>query len=85
MIVNLLTSQIKLREYLPRDWQKILQRKFWTIPHTLVKDKIIYRRKRVFLLAIRGLTQKEISKMINCSLSTIEKDFNAIREGEIFL
>jgi len=50
------------------------------LPLSLMKDKVMYRRKRVFKLAVLGLHQKEIAEKIHCSLSTIEKDFHAIRK-----
>ncbi|MBT5842968.1 MAG: hypothetical protein HOK63_00370 [Thaumarchaeota archaeon] len=51
------------------------------LPLSLVKDKVQYRRKRVFKLAVLGLQQKEIADKIRCSLSTIEKDFRFLREN----
>lgn len=48
---------------------------------SLVKDKMNFRRKIVYKLCVRGLKQKEIASELNCSLSTIEKDFRALREG----
>ena len=51
------------------------------IPFSLVKDKVECRRRIVFKLAVKGLQQKEISKKLHCCLSTIEKDFHAIRKG----
>ena len=50
------------------------------LPLSLVKDKVRYRRRKVFKLAVKGLQQKEIAERIHCSLSTIEKDFRFLRE-----
>jgi len=50
---------------------------------SLVKDKVRYRRDIVYQLCVSGLKQKEIASKLNCSLSTIEKDFRFIREGGI--
>jgi len=44
------------------------------------QDKIKFRRDRVNRLRIRGYTNVEISRKIGCSLSTIEKDLQIIRE-----
>ena len=52
------------------------------LPLSLVKDKVNYRRKRVYKLAMLGLQQKEIADKIHCSLSTIEKDFRFLRENK---
>ena len=52
------------------------------LPLSLVKDKVSYRRKRVYKLAMLGLQQKEIADKIHCSLSTIEKDFRFLRESK---
>ena len=53
------------------------------LPLSLVKDKVKYRRERVFKLAMSGLHQKEIADKIHCSLSTIEKDFRFLRESRV--
>jgi DNA-binding NarL/FixJ family response regulator len=52
------------------------------LPLSLVKDKVSYRRKRVYKLAMSGLQQKEIADKIHCSLSTIEKDFRFLRDSK---
>lgn len=44
------------------------------------QDKIKFRRDRVNRLRISGYTNSEISTKIGCSLSTIEKDLQDIRE-----
>ena len=44
------------------------------------QDKIKFRRDRVNRLRISGYTNVEISKKIGCSLSTVEKDLQIIRE-----
>jgi len=44
------------------------------------QDKIKFRRDRVNRLKIRGYTNIEISEKVGCSLSTIEKDLQIIRE-----
>ena len=44
------------------------------------KDKIKFRRDRVNRLRIRGYLNEEISQKIGCSLSTVEKDLQDIRE-----
>jgi len=44
------------------------------------QDKIKFRRDRVNRLRIRGYTNVEISEKVGCSLSTIEKDLQIIRE-----
>ena len=44
------------------------------------QDKIKFRRDRVNRLRIRGYTNVEISEKIGCSLSTVEKDLQIIRE-----
>lgn len=44
------------------------------------KDKIKFRRDRVNRLRISGYTNKVISEKIGCSISTVEKDLQIIRE-----
>jgi hypothetical protein len=44
------------------------------------QDKIKFRRDRVNRLRIRGYSNNEISEKIGCSLSTVEKDLQDIRE-----
>ena len=51
---------------------------------TLVKAKVNYRRNIVYKLCLKGLKQNQIAKKLGVSLSTIEKDFRAIREGGSF-
>lgn len=46
------------------------------------EDEISFRRKRVNELRCRGYTNEKISEMINCSLSTVEKDLHEIRNLE---
>lgn len=45
-------------------------------------DEISFRRRRVNELRCRGYTNDEISKKVNCSLSTVEKDLHNIRTLE---
>ena len=49
------------------------------LPLSLVKQKVNYRRAHVIKFALDGRKQKEIAEEIHCSVSTIEKDFHAIR------
>lgn len=51
---------------------------------SLIKDKVNCRRKIVYKLCLKGLKQGEIAKKLRVSLSTIEKDFRAIRERDYF-
>jgi len=51
---------------------------------SLIKDKVNCRRKIVYKLCLKGLKQSEIAKKLRVSLSTIEKDFRAIREENYF-
>ena len=51
----------------------------------IMRDKKNYRRKRLLELLSQGYTQREISKKIGCSLSTIEKDLKEIRESEMII
>lgn len=44
------------------------------------QDKIKFRRDRVNRLRIRGYSNEQISQKIGCSISTIEKDLQDIRE-----
>jgi len=44
------------------------------------QDKIKFRRDRINRLKIRGYTNVEISEKVGCSLSTVEKDLQNIRE-----
>ena len=45
------------------------------------KDKVRLRRDKIIQCMVKGMTQEEISMEVKCSLSTIEKDIKAIREG----
>ena len=49
----------------------------------IMRDKKNYRKKRLLELLSQGYTQREISKKIGCSLSTIEKDLKEIRNSEM--
>ena len=51
-------------------------------PLSLTKDKVKYRRAHVTKLILEGSKHIEIASIMNCSLSTIEKDVHAIREGK---
>ena len=44
------------------------------------QDKVKFRRNRVNHLRIRGYSNEDIAVKIGCSLSTIEKDLQDIRE-----
>ena len=44
------------------------------------QDKIKFRRDRVNRLRIRGYTNEQISQKVGCSVSTVEKDLQDIRE-----
>lgn len=44
------------------------------------QDKIKFRRDRINRLRISGYTYNEIARKIGCSLSTVEKDLQIIRE-----
>ena len=46
---------------------------------TLMKEKILARRKLVKKYAKQKMTQRGIAKKIGCSLSTVEKDMLALR------
>ncbi|MBT4675476.1 MAG: hypothetical protein HOB66_02680 [Thaumarchaeota archaeon] len=45
------------------------------------KDKVRLRRDKIIQCMVKGMTQEEISMEVKCSLSTIEKDIKAIRDG----
>ena len=45
------------------------------------RDKRKYRQNRVIKLLLNGDKQHEIASKLCCSLSTIEKDIKALREG----
>ena len=45
------------------------------------RDKRKYRQKKVIKLLLNGDKQNEIASKLRCSLSTIEKDIKALREG----
>ena len=45
------------------------------------KDKVRLRRDKIIQCMVKGMTQEEISMEEKCSLSTIEKDIKAIRDG----
>ncbi len=45
------------------------------------KDKVRLRRDKIIQSMADGMTQEEISFELKCSLSTIEKDIKAIRDG----
>lgn len=46
-----------------------------------VKDKVVGRRIRVAKLHSKGWTQTEISKKVEASLSTIEKDIKFLKDN----
>jgi len=54
-----------------------------SVPLSLVKDKVHYRRKIVCQLCLKGHSQQQIAQKIGCSISTIEKDFKSLREKEV--
>ena len=45
------------------------------------RDKRKYRQNKVIKLLLNGYKQHEIASKLRCSLSTIEKDIKALREG----
>lgn len=47
----------------------------------IVRDKICFRRRRVFLLRTLGYSNEEISHHLGYSLSTVEKDIHALTES----
>ena len=52
---------------------------FSTQTPTLMKEKVLYRRKFVKKYTIQKMKQSEIAKKLDVSLSTIEKDMVSIR------
>lgn len=46
----------------------------------IVYDKVNGRRNQVRKLFVEGYSQKEIAQKVGSSLSTVEKDLNAIRK-----
>ena len=50
-----------------------------------MRDKKNYRKKRLLELLSQGYTQREISKKIGYSLSTIEKDLKEMRESKMII
>lgn len=48
---------------------------------SIMQEKIKYRRKTVNQFRLRGYTNQQIAEKIGASLSTIEKDLEAIREN----
>jgi len=51
-----------------------------TLSNLPSQDKIKFRRDRVNRLRVRGYTNEQISQKIGCSISTVEKDLQDIRE-----
>lgn len=51
-----------------------------TLSNLPSKDKIKFRRNRINRLRIRGYSNEDIAIKIGCSLSTVEKDLQDIRE-----
>ena len=47
----------------------------------IVQDKVNGRRNQVRKLFLEGYSQKEIAQNVGSSLSTVEKDLNAIRKN----
>jgi len=47
----------------------------------VVQDKVNGRRNQVRKLFLEGYSQKEIAQKVGSSLSTVEKDLNAIRKN----
>lgn len=56
----------------------LTQREKFIVP---VQDKVNGRRNQVRKLFLEGYSQKEIAQKVESSLSTVEKDLNAIRKG----
>ena len=56
----------------------LTQRERFIVP---VQDKVNGRRNQVRKLFLEGYSQKEIAQKVGSSLSTVEKDLNAIRKG----
>ena len=56
----------------------LIQREKFIVP---VQDKVNGRRNQVRKLFLEGYSQKEIAQKVESSLSTVEKDLNAIRKG----
>jgi Trp operon repressor len=56
----------------------LTQREKFIVP---VQDKVNGRRNQVRKLFLEGYSQKEIAQKVGSSLSTVEKDLNAIRKG----
>ena len=44
------------------------------------KDKMFYRREKVMKYFVQGISQREISYNVDCSLATVERDIKHIRE-----
>jgi DNA invertase Pin-like site-specific DNA recombinase len=57
----------------------LTQRKELIVP---VQDKVNSRRNQVRKLFLEGYDQKEIAQKVGSSLSTVEKDLNAIRKRQ---
>jgi len=51
-----------------------------TIPFSLIKDKVKYRRAHVVRFTLKGRKQQKIAEELGWCLSTIEKDLHVIRE-----
>lgn len=73
MIKNTKETQIQFNKGII----KMLDEKKELLP---VQDKISGRRKQVRELFLEGYGQKEIAQKIGSSLSTVEKDLNAMRK-----
>lgn len=51
-----------------------------SVPFSLIKDKVNYRRAHIVRLSLQGCKQREIARELKCSISTVEKDFRSLRE-----
>jgi len=52
----------------------------WARIHSLTKEKVHWRRKKVLELASKGLTQAQIASKIGWSYSTVKREFYEIRK-----
>lgn len=68
-----------MRNELLKTLTELLEKK--SVPLTVIKDKVRYRRAHVVKYLLRGMKQKEIARRIECSLSTIEKDVQFLKKS----
>ena len=48
--------------------------------HSLVEDKVHWRRRKIIELASKGLTQAQIARKIGWSYSTVKREIAQIRK-----